>query len=106
MNDDLNSVKTVSPGERSYHHGALPPALIRAAVEVLAARGPDGFSLRETARRAGAPPAAPPPHFGDARGPLTAIPTAAFRHLCCHPDAHDTGPRTAATTPSPDSPLV
>lgn len=75
MSDDLNSVKT----ERGYHHGALRPALIQAAVEVLAERGPDGFSLRETARRAGVSPAAPAHHFGDARGLLTAIATEAFR---------------------------
>src|SRR3546814_10926578 len=81
MNDDLNSVKTVSPGERSYHHGALRPALIRAAVEVLAERGPDGFSLRETARRAGVSPAAPAQHFGDARGLRTARPPAAVRDV-------------------------
>src|SRR3546814_11895228 len=96
MNDDLNSVKTVSPGERSYHHGALRPALIRAAVEVLAERGPDGFSLRETARRAGVSPAAPAHHFGDARGLLTAIATEAFRDFGDALAAADKGADRAA----------
>jgi AcrR family transcriptional regulator len=67
--------------ERGYHHGALRPALIAAAEDVIAERGVDGFSLRETARRAGVSPSAPAHHFGDARGLLTAIATAAFEAL-------------------------
>jgi AcrR family transcriptional regulator len=78
MADNQNSVKI---GERSYHHGALRPALIAAAEAVIAERGVDGFSLRETARRAGVSPSAPAHHFGDARGLLTAIATAAFEAL-------------------------
>lgn len=72
MNDDLNSVKT------TYHHGALRPALIAAAEALIAERGIDRFSLRETARRAGVSPSAPAHHFGDARGLLTAIAAEAF----------------------------
>jgi AcrR family transcriptional regulator len=78
MADDSNSVKIT---ERSYHHGALRPALIAAAEAVIAERGVDGFSLRETARRAGVSPSAPAHHFGDARGLLTAIAAAAFEAL-------------------------
>ena len=77
MADDLNSVK--SP--RSYHHGALRPALIEAAEVVLAERGIEGFSLREAARRAGVSPAAPAHHFGDAAGLLTAVAAGAFSEL-------------------------
>lgn len=77
MANDLNSVKS----ERSYHHGALRPALIAAAEGVLAERGTEGFSLRETARRAGVSPAAPAHHFGDASGLLTAVAAGAFRDL-------------------------
>jgi AcrR family transcriptional regulator len=73
----LNSVKT----SRSYHHGALRPALIEAAEALIAERGLDRFSLRETARRAGVSPAAPAHHFGDSRGLLTAIAAAAFVEL-------------------------
>ena len=72
MDDDLNSVKT------PYHHGALRPALIAAAGALIAERGIDRFSLRETARRAGVSPSAPAHHFGDARGLLTAIAAEAF----------------------------
>jgi AcrR family transcriptional regulator len=77
MTDDLNSVKS----ERAYHHGALRPALIAAAEAVLAERGADAFSLRETARRAGVSAAAPAHHFGDASGLLTAVAAGAFRDL-------------------------
>lgn len=77
VNDDLNSVKS----SRAYHHGALRPALIEAAEAVLAERGVQGFSLRETARRAGVSPAAPAHHFRDASGLLTAVAAGAFRDL-------------------------
>jgi AcrR family transcriptional regulator len=77
MPDNLNSVKT----PRSYHHGALRPALIEAAEALIAERGLDRFSLRETARRAGVSPAAPAHHFGDTRGLLTAIAAAGFVEL-------------------------
>lgn len=77
MTDDLNSVKSA----RAYHHGALRPALIAAAEAVLKERGTHGFSLRETARRAGVSPAAPAHHFGDASGLLTAVAAGAFRDL-------------------------
>ena len=55
--------------------------MIAAAEAVLAERGADGFSLRETARRAGVSPAAPAHHFGDASGLLTAVAAGAFRDL-------------------------
>lgn len=77
MTDDLNSVKIESG--RPYHHGALREALIDAAEDLIAERGVDSFSLRETARRAGVSPAAPGHHFKDARGLLTAVATRAFQ---------------------------
>jgi AcrR family transcriptional regulator len=64
-----------------YHHGALREALIEATETLLAERGPDGFSLREVARRAGVSPAAPAHHFGDAAGLLTAVATIGFAGL-------------------------
>jgi AcrR family transcriptional regulator len=74
MPSDLNSVKT----RGSYHHGQLREGLLKAAEAVIAERGVDAFSLRETARRAGVSPAAPAHHFGDARGLLTALAAEAF----------------------------
>jgi AcrR family transcriptional regulator len=81
MNDDLDTVKPQTPAARAYHHGSLRAALIEAAEAVIAERGLDRFSLRETARRAGVSPAAPAHHFGDVRGLLTAIAAQAFADL-------------------------
>ncbi len=48
---------------RSYHHGNLKEALVRAALELIRKRGPHGFTLREAARRAGVSHNAPYRHF-------------------------------------------
>ena len=93
MASDLNSVKSQA---RRYHHGALREALIQAAEEVIAERGVDGFSLRETSRRAGVSPAAPGHHFKDSRGLLTAVAAKAFRDFGDALEAADTGPNREA----------
>jgi len=65
----------------SYHHGDLPNALRRAAVDVIDERGLGSFSLREVARRAGVSHTAPAHHFGDVRGLLTSVATEGFDAL-------------------------
>ncbi|MEP7311943.1 MAG: helix-turn-helix domain-containing protein, partial [Pseudomonadota bacterium] len=85
----MNTVKIRRKPRRDYHHGALRPALLSAAVQVLEERGIDRFSLRETARRAGVSPAAPAHHFGDSPGLLTAIATASFVALAEKIEAAD-----------------
>ena len=52
-------------GSRGYHHGNLKEALIRAALDLIAAKGPSGFTFAEAARSAGVSPAAPYRHFRD-----------------------------------------
>ena len=52
-------------GGRGYHHGNLKEALIRAALELIAKKGPAGFTFAEAARWAGVSPAAPYRHFRD-----------------------------------------
>src|SRR3977135_4084670 len=52
-------------GSRGYHHGNLKEALIRAALELIAKKGPAGFTFAEAARWAGVSPAAPYRHFRD-----------------------------------------
>ena len=64
-----------------YHHGDLPNALRRAAVEVIEERGAGGFSLREVARRAGVSHTAPAHHFGDMKGLLTSVAEEGFAAL-------------------------
>lgn len=50
---------------RGYHHGNLREALIQAALDLIAAKGPAGFTFAEAARSAGVSPAAPYRHFRD-----------------------------------------
>ena len=52
-------------GRRGYHHGNLREALVEAALELIGAKGPAGFTFAEAARHAGVSPAAPYRHFRD-----------------------------------------
>jgi AcrR family transcriptional regulator len=52
-------------GRRGYHHGNLREALIRAALELIAEKGPGGLTFAEAARAAGVSSAAPYRHFRD-----------------------------------------
>ncbi len=65
----------------TYHHGDLPTALRAAAAELVAERGPTGFSLREVARRAGVSHGAPAHHFGTSKGLLTSVSAEGFQTL-------------------------
>lgn len=56
-----------------YHHGNLKSALIAAADAIILEKGIEGFSLRESARRAGVSIGAPAHHFGSAKGLLTEV---------------------------------
>jgi AcrR family transcriptional regulator len=57
--------KSSSEPPRGYHHGNLKEALIRAALELIAQKGPAGFTFAEAARWAGVSPAAPYRHYRD-----------------------------------------
>lgn len=57
----------------TYHHGNLRAALLDAAGAELAEKGPEGFTLRSCAKRAGVSHAAPAHHFTDMSGLLTAL---------------------------------
>ena len=52
-------------GPRGYHHGNLKEALVRAALDLIAEKGPGGFTFAEAARSAGVSAAAPYRHFRD-----------------------------------------
>jgi AcrR family transcriptional regulator len=52
-------------GRRSYHHGNLREALVQAALDLIAEKGPAGFTFAEAARQAGVSAAAPYRHFRD-----------------------------------------
>src|SRR6476469_2011037 len=67
--------------KRPYHHGNLKPALLQAAVELIAEVGPAAFTLREVARRAGISHNAPYRHFREKDELLAAVATAGFERL-------------------------
>ncbi|MFT4128141.1 MAG: TetR/AcrR family transcriptional regulator [Gordonia sp. (in: high G+C Gram-positive bacteria)] len=77
----------------AYHHGDLPAALVRAAIELLDAEGADAdLSLRAVARRAGVSTAAPYRHFSDRNALLSAVAAVGYRELAvtlraAHPDS-------------------
>jgi AcrR family transcriptional regulator len=52
-------------GRRGYHHGNLREALVTAALDLIARKGPAGFTFAEAARAAGVSAAAPYRHFRD-----------------------------------------
>jgi AcrR family transcriptional regulator len=55
-----------TPGaRRGYHHGNLREALIDAALNLIAQKGPAGFTFADAARSAGVSSAAPYRHFRD-----------------------------------------
>ncbi len=49
--------------KRGYHHGNLRQALVDAALSLIEAKGPAGFTLSEAAKQAGVTPAAVYRHF-------------------------------------------
>src|ERR1700726_3873737 len=57
--------KEQSRAERGYHHGNLKEALLQAALELIAEKGPAGFTFADAARWAGVSAAAPYRHFRD-----------------------------------------
>lgn len=66
-------MNNVNIPKRAYHHGNLRAALVQATLRAIAEDGPDGFTLRDVARRAGVSPAAPYRHFKDKDELLAAV---------------------------------
>ena len=57
--------KKTGKGRRGYHHGNLREALVKAALDLIADKGPAGFTFAEAARSAGVSAAAPYRHYRD-----------------------------------------
>jgi len=66
---------------RGYHHGNLREALIRAALDLIARKGPAGLTFAEAARQAGVSPAAPYRHFRDREDLLANVALQGFRRF-------------------------
>ncbi len=67
--------------ERGYHHGNLKEALLQAALDLIAQKGPGGFTFAEAARAAGVSPAAPYRHFRDRDELLASIAERGFEQF-------------------------
>lgn len=76
----MSSPKTKEK-QKSYHHGDLRTALIKAARDVLKEEGTNKLSLRAAARHAGVSHAAAYHHFKDKTSLLAAIAVEAFNEL-------------------------
>jgi AcrR family transcriptional regulator len=74
----INLGMSWDPHRRGYHHGNLREALTKAALDLIAAKGPSGFSFAEAARAAGVSPAAPYRHFRDRDALMAEIATRGF----------------------------
>jgi AcrR family transcriptional regulator len=66
---------------RPDHHGDLRRALVEAALDLVRARGPEGFTLREAARHVGVSQTAPYRHFPTKDALLAAVAEEGFREL-------------------------
>lgn len=66
-------MNNVNIPKKQYHHGNLREALIKAGMRAVADDGPDGFSLRGVATRAGVTAPAVYRHFADKEELLAAI---------------------------------
>jgi AcrR family transcriptional regulator len=84
------------PGSKAtYHHGDLPAACVKAAMELLEESGETALSLRAVARRAGVSAAAPYRHYADREALVSAVAGLGYRELA---------ERLAAAHPSPKTP--
>ena len=68
-------------GRRGYHHGDLREALVRAALELIAEKGPAGFTFADAARSAGVSSAAPYRHFRDRESLLADVARRGFERF-------------------------
>src|SRR5208337_134276 len=73
--------KRVMAAKRPYHRVNLKQSLLDAAVALIGEAGPQAFTLREVARRAGVSHNAPYRHFRDKDDLLAAVAAQGFREL-------------------------
>ena len=65
----------------SYHHGNLRPALVEAALEIIADKGVSGLTMRSVGQYVGVSHAAPYRHFKDKEAILAAVATEGFNGM-------------------------
>jgi AcrR family transcriptional regulator len=74
-------------GRRGYHHGNLREALIQAALDLIAKKGPAGFTFADAARSAGVSSAAPYRHFRDRDALIADVARRGFELFAAHLEA-------------------
>jgi AcrR family transcriptional regulator len=67
--------------KKTYHHGDLKNALIKAGADILSKEGVSALSLRKVAQKAGVSHAAPYAHFADKQALIAAISTEGYKQL-------------------------
>src|SRR6201999_4165815 len=77
----MSWTKDQGRAERGYHHGNLKEALLQAALDLIAKKGPAGFTFADAARLAGVSPAAPYRHFRDRDELLSSIALRGFEQF-------------------------
>jgi AcrR family transcriptional regulator len=77
----MNWRKEQRRASRGYHHGNLKEALLQAALDLIAEKGPAGFTFADAARSAGVSPAAPYRHFRDRDELLSSIAQRGFEQF-------------------------
>lgn len=70
---------TQAARRRGYHYGDLKSALVDAAIELIAARGVQAFSMAGVTRLLGVAPSAPYAHFADRDHVLAAVVVRAYQ---------------------------
>jgi len=70
--------------QRGYHHGNLREALIDAALNLIAQKGPAGFTFADAARWAGVSSAAPYRHFRDREALIADVARRGFEAFEAH----------------------
>jgi AcrR family transcriptional regulator len=71
-------------GRRGYHHGNLRQALIDAALDLIARKGPAGFTFADAARSAGVSSAAPYRHYRDREALIADVARRGFEAFEAH----------------------
>ncbi len=67
--------------KRGYHHGNLRQALVEAALDLMAEKGPTGFTMAEAAKRAEVSAAAPYRHFSGREDLIAEVATQGYQLL-------------------------
>jgi len=96
----MATTKKDQPTRSTFHHGDLRSALMVATLDLLVAKGVEGFSLREAAAAVGVTPSATYKHFSDKGDLLAAIAANGFTELALKVETAMNAARSNSRTPA------